>query len=155
MSDETVLVRDVGDDDSEALSQLMTAFTGLATTPAQVLQRLHRSRGIEHPLVAELNGQTVGFASLRLVPYLGEEAPYAEISELYVLEGYRRRGIGRALMTELEAQARASGATCLNVLTGADNEPALALYRSMGLREFSIALQTWFSDDRPYSEGQL
>jgi ribosomal protein S18 acetylase RimI-like enzyme len=145
-----VLLRDVRSGDAEALSQLITEFTHLSTTPAQIRQRLARSQSIEHPIVAELAGQVVGFASLRLVNYLGEDAPYAEISELFVSEPYRRQGIARALMTELEVRARAAGASGMAVLTAADNNTAVALYRAMGFQEFSIALQKWFTEDRPY-----
>jgi GNAT superfamily N-acetyltransferase len=99
-----VLLRDVRSGDAEALSQLITEFTHLSTTPAQIRQRLARSQDIEHPIVAELDGHVVGFASLRLVNYLGEDAPYAEISELFVSEPYRRQGIARALMAELEVR---------------------------------------------------
>jgi ribosomal protein S18 acetylase RimI-like enzyme len=149
-----VLLRGVREGDAEALSQLLTEFTHLSTTPAQIHQRLARSQGIEHPIVAELDGQVVGFASLRLVNYLGEDAPYAEISELFVLERYRRRGVARALMTELEVRARAAGASSLAILTAADNGAAVALYQAMGFQEFSIALQKWFTEDRPYRESQ-
>jgi ribosomal protein S18 acetylase RimI-like enzyme len=145
-----MLLRDVHSGDAEALSQLITEFTHLSTTPAQICQRLARSQNVEHPIVAELAGQVVGFASLRLVNYLGEDAPYAEISELFVSEPYRRQGIARALMTELEVRARAAGASSMAVLTAADNDTAVALYRAMGFQEFSIALQKWFTEDRPY-----
>jgi ribosomal protein S18 acetylase RimI-like enzyme len=148
-----VLLRDVRDGDAEALAQLQTEFTHLSVTPTQILQRLARSQGIEHPIVAKLDGQVVGFASLRLLNYLGEDAPYAEISELFVSEPYRRQGIARALMTELEVRARAAGASSLAVLTAADNDTAVALYRAMGFQEFSIALQKWFTEDRPYRES--
>ena len=145
-----MLVRDVHPGDAEALSQLITEFTHLSTTPAQIRQRLARSQDVEHPIVAELDGHVVGFASLRLVNYLGEDAPYAEISELFVSEPYRRQGIARALMTELEVRARATGASSMAILTAADNDTAVALYRAMGFQEFSIALQKWFTEDRPY-----
>lgn len=148
-----MLLRDVRDGDAEALAQLQTEFTHLSVTPTQILQRLARSQGIEHPIVAKLDGQVVGFASLRLLNYLGEDAPYAEISELFVSEPYRRQGIARALMTELEVRARAAGASSLAVLTAADNDTAVALYRAMGFQEFSIALQKWFTEDRPYRES--
>ena len=148
-----MLLRDINEEDSEAIAELITAFTHLTTTPAQIQQRLARSRGIEHPILAELDGNVVGFASLRLLNYLGEDVPYAEISELFVLERYRRQGIARALMTELEVRARAAGATSLALLTAADNGPAVALYRAMGFQEFSIALQKWFTEDRPYRES--
>jgi ribosomal protein S18 acetylase RimI-like enzyme len=149
-----VLLRDVREGDAEALSQLLTDFTHLSTTPAQIYQQLARSQGIEHPILAELEEQVVGFASLRLLNYLGEDGPYAEISELFVSERYRRRGIARALMTELEVRARAAGASSLAVLTAADNDTAVALYRAMGFQEFSIALQKWFTEDRPYRESR-
>jgi ribosomal protein S18 acetylase RimI-like enzyme len=147
-----MLLRDVSEEDAEAIAALITDFTQLTTTAAQIRQRLARSQGIEHPVLAEVDGNVVGFASLRLLNYLGEDAPYAEISELFVLERFRRQGIARALMTELEVRACAAGASSLTVLTAADNDTAVALYRAMGFQEFSIALQKWFTEDRPYQE---
>jgi ribosomal protein S18 acetylase RimI-like enzyme len=149
-----MLIRDVSEGDADAIAQLITEFTRLPTTAIQVQQRLTRSHGIEHPILAELDGNVVGFASLRLVNYLGEDVPYAEISELFVSERYRRQGIARAFMTELERRARAAGASNLAVLTAAHNDTAIALYRGMGFEEFSIALQKWFTEDRPYRESQ-
>jgi GNAT superfamily N-acetyltransferase len=93
-----MLLRDVHSRDAKALAQRITEFTHLSTTPAQIRQRLARSQNVEHPIVAELDGHVVGFASLRLMNYLGEDAPYAEISELFVSEPYRRQGIARALI---------------------------------------------------------
>jgi ribosomal protein S18 acetylase RimI-like enzyme len=149
-----MLLRDVNEGDAEPIAQLITEFTRLTTTAAEVQQRLARSQDIEYPILAELDGRVAGFASLRLVYYLGEDAPYAEISELFVSERYRRLGIARALMTELESRARAAGASSMAVLTAADNDTAIALYRAMGFEEFSIALQKWFTEDRPYRESQ-
>jgi ribosomal protein S18 acetylase RimI-like enzyme len=149
-----VLVRDVREGDAAALSQLLTEFTQLTTTPEQIHQRLDRSQGIEYPILAEIDGRVVGFASLRLLNYLGEDTPYAELSELFVSEEFRRRGIGRALLAEVEVRARAAGASNLVILTASDNEAAVALYREMGFQEFSIALQKWFTEDRPYRESR-
>lgn len=148
-----MILRDVHEGDAEAIAQLITEFTQLTNTTEQIRERLARSQGIEHPVLAELDGKVVGFASLRLLNYLGEDAPYAEISELFISERYRRQGIARALMTELEVRARAAGASSLAVLTAGENEAAIALYRALGFQEFSIALQKWFTEDRPYREG--
>src|SRR5690349_17903165 len=147
-----MLIRDVHEGDAEAIAQLITEFTQLTTTTAEVQRRLARSQGVEHPILAELEGSVAGFASLRLVHYLGEDVPYAEISELFVTERYRRLGIARALMTELERRAREAGASSLAVLTAGENDTAIALYRAMGFEQFSIALQKWFTEDRPYRE---
>ena len=56
-------------------------------------------------------------------------------------------------MTELEGRAREAGATSIAVLTAPDNDTAIALYQAMGFEEFSIALQKWFTEDRPYRES--
>src|SRR5512142_203550 len=148
-----ILVRDVTEGDAEAIARLITEFIHLTTTAEQVARRLRRSAVVEHPILAEVDGNVAGFASLRLLNYLSEDTPYAEVSELFVSERYRRRGIARALMTELEVRARAAGASNLAVLTAPDNTTAIALYRAMGFREFSIALQKWFTEDRPYRES--
>jgi len=52
--------------------------------------------------------------------------------ELGVEEGYRRRGIGRALVESLRELARERGCSGMWVLTDADNEAALATYRAAG-----------------------
>ena len=150
-----VVVRAATEADTEALAQLITEFTGTAITPAQIGARLTLSAGVEYPVVAQMGEDIVGFASLRIVwHYLGEDAPYAELSELYVRSGYRRQGVGRALIEDLEAQARKAGASSWSVLTASDNTAALALYQASGFHPFSIALQKWFVDERPYREAK-
>ena len=151
MSDE-VTIRDVHPGDASELAQLLTEFNGLETSEAQVASRLSRSQGVEIPVLAERSGRIAGFASLRLLPYLGEEAPWAELSELYVREEQRRHGVGRALVDELEARARAAGASHWSVVASAGNEAALALYRSAGLERHAIALHKWFGAERPYRD---
>ncbi|MGW2206675.1 GNAT family N-acetyltransferase [Streptomyces sp. NPDC001774] len=64
--------------------------------------------------------------------------------ELSVDEGYRRRGVGRALTEALVAEARERG--CYDVWVGVDpdNEAALRTYRSAGARdEDGFAMLTW------------
>lgn len=146
-------IRDVRQEDAGAIARLITEFTGMETTPEDVRGRLERSQGVEHPILAEIDGETAGFASLRLVHYLGEDAPYAEISELFVTQRFRRQGVGRALLAALEVRARAAGATSMAVLTADDNQAALATYRAAGMEQFAVALQKWFTEERPYREG--
>jgi GNAT superfamily N-acetyltransferase len=55
----------------------------------------------------------------------------AEIAKLMVLRAWRRRGIGRALMDELEDDAFVRGIDVL-VLETSPGEPAEALYRAVG-----------------------
>ena len=105
---------------------------------------------MEHAIVSEIAGEVVGFASLRLFHYLGEDRPHAEVSELFVVEQVRQKGVGAELLSHIEGRARASGATGFSVLVDAENASALSLYRKQGMKPFSIALQKWLSKERPY-----
>ena len=53
---------------------------------------------------------------------------------LMVADGYRRRGIGSALMREAERWARSAGVRKLELHVFPHNHPAIALYRKLGFR---------------------
>ncbi|MFC9295902.1 GNAT family N-acetyltransferase [Streptomyces sp. NPDC057011] len=64
--------------------------------------------------------------------------------ELSVDEGYRRRGIGRALALALAGEAEARGCYGMWVGVDADNEAALATYASAGARDEGLfAMRGW------------
>jgi [ribosomal protein S18]-alanine N-acetyltransferase len=56
----------------------------------------------------------------------------AEVLTLGVDPAQRRRGIARALLADFLVRARTAGAARVLLEVAADNEPALALYRSLG-----------------------
>jgi GNAT superfamily N-acetyltransferase len=51
---------------------------------------------------------------------------------MYVQPAYRRTGVGRAVLTALEARARALGYARLRLETGVRQPEAIALYRAAG-----------------------
>lgn len=56
------------------------------------------------------------------------------LQQIHILEDYRNRGIGTRLIKSLQERARAAGrSVTLNVLHG---NPAIALYRRLGFRQF-------------------
>ena len=59
---------------------------------------------------------------------------WAEIKRLIVLPHYRRQGVGRALMEELEARARLAGFLMLRLETGIHQTESLELYENLGYR---------------------
>jgi ribosomal protein S18 acetylase RimI-like enzyme len=64
--------------------------------------------------------------------------------ELAVDEGFRERGIGKALVTALRDLARRRGCYDMWVLTDQDNEAALKTYRTTGADESSEhVMLTW------------
>ena len=60
--------------------------------------------------------------------------PDGEILTLGVAPAARRQGIARRLLGDLIARARAAGVRRLALEAAADNEAALALYRSLGFQ---------------------
>lgn len=57
-----------------------------------------------------------------------------EILSLGVVPSMRRRGVGRALLAEICAEARRRGAFCAFLEVAIDNTPARALYEASGFK---------------------
>lgn len=132
-------------EDAPALATMIEHFNVgyrvITVTPEQAAARLAACAGVETTVIAEVDGQPAGFICLRLVPYMSDDTPYAEVSDLFVEEAHRRQGVGRALMERAEQMARAGGATEIVVITGEDNSTAQALYRAQGYGSYGVALQ--------------
>ena len=73
-------------------------------------------------------GTLIGYAGMQTVLDEGH------ITNIAVEPSFRRKGLGRALLTELIAQARLKNLQFLTLEARAGNEPAIALYRDMGFR---------------------
>jgi ribosomal protein S18 acetylase RimI-like enzyme len=86
----------------------------------------------ERVFIAEEGETPIGFASLRLSPYMDQDVPYAELTQIYVRPAARREGVGGALMAAVKAEASREGATSLHLVTALDNEVARAFYESAG-----------------------
>lgn len=76
--------------------------------------------------VARLGEETVGSGAVALFD------DYAEVKRMYTREAARGRGIGKALLAHLEAEARAAGKPLLRLETGTEQAAAIALYEGCG-----------------------
>jgi len=59
---------------------------------------------------------------------------YAELKRMYAKPAVRRRGVAKAVLHRLEAEARDAGATLLRIETGLYQEEALRFYEGAGFR---------------------
>ncbi len=142
-----VTVRQATPEDAAALAILLDRFDGAGASRAQVAARLRACAHVLTIWLAVVDGEPAGFACLRLMPHLQEDAPYAELTDLYVDPPYRRRGVARALMARVEGEAQAAGATEVVVITGAENDPAQAAYRAQGYGDWALALRKCLHGD--------
>jgi ribosomal protein S18 acetylase RimI-like enzyme len=86
-------------------------------------------------IVAYVGDEPVGYVfAYRLARFDGRR-PQVLLYEIGVAEQYRRKGIGRALIEDLKATAKADGCGKMTVPTSRSNEAAVALYRSAGGEE--------------------
>ncbi len=143
----TITVRRATPDDATELARMLDLFDGMEATPAQVAARMRACQDVLTTVIGELDGRPVGFACLRLVPHLQGDEPYAELTDIYVDAPVRRQGVGRALVAQIEASARAAGAGELVIITGFDNEGAQAAYRASGYANWALAMQKRFPDE--------
>src|SRR5215212_2283650 len=122
----TITVRQATLDDAAALAGMLDRFDGMGATPAQVAARMRVCQRVLTTFLGEMDGQPVGFACLRLVPHLQGDEPYAELTDISVDAPFRRRGVARALIARVEAEAQAAGVSEVVIITGVDNEVAQA-----------------------------
>jgi GNAT superfamily N-acetyltransferase len=110
-------------------------FPDLADVEASFL-----ARGGEF-LVVELEGHVVAMGGFRP----GVDAS-AEVLRVRVHPAARRRGLGRALMSELEQRAARSGLRSMRLDTATNQPEAMAFYQGLGYREVGRECQpgwTW------------
>ncbi|MCJ8282615.1 MAG: GNAT family N-acetyltransferase [Rivularia sp. ALOHA_DT_140] len=109
--------------------KLTDAVTG---NVSQLQEHLFGSKRYVEAILAEYQGQSVGFALFfhNYSTFLTKPGIYLE--DLFVLKEYRQKGIGKALLTKLASIAveRNCGRLEWSVLNW--NEPAKAFYRHMG-----------------------
>jgi len=92
-------------------------------------------------LLATLHGEPAGCGALKFRP-----GARAEIKRMWVAPEARGLGLGRRLLTELEARAAARGVRTLRLETNRALTEAISLYRSAGYREVAAF------NDEPYAD---
>ncbi|MEL7646437.1 MAG: GNAT family N-acetyltransferase [Anaerolineaceae bacterium] len=77
------------------------------------------------------------------------------VSNLWVREGWRRRGIGRQLMRKAEELAAMQGRRALVLETQSCNDPALCFYRACGFALIGCDLMAYSNADAGRQEVRL
>ena len=115
--------------DTRNFSELNRRFNGCA---GRLEERDERT---EKVIVAEVEGELVGFACVQIVRSVCSDSPSAELTELFVDEASRRRGVGAALVSEAERVSWKSRCSELVLRTKASNHDARAFFDRCGYDE--------------------
>jgi ribosomal protein S18 acetylase RimI-like enzyme len=92
-------------------------------------------------VATDVDGSLVGFVQLYPTFSSLRMARALILNDLYVAQPSRGRGVARRLMHAARTFAEMSGAVSLSLETSKDNEPARALYESLGYRVDTEFLQ--------------
>ncbi|MDN5853229.1 MAG: metalloregulator ArsR/SmtB family transcription factor [Actinomycetia bacterium] len=113
--------------------------TGQATFETEVpsTESLQRNWLDGHRWVAEVDGQVAGWAAVAPV---SRRKCYAGVGEssVYVGDGWRGRGVGKALVRRQVMEADAGGLWTLQTSVFPENRPSVALHHSAGFRTLGV-----------------
>ncbi len=121
--------------DAARLAESNLAFNEVDTAEVSIERKLKDGSSPEIVLVAESAGEVVGFATAQTQSSICYDETWAELVELFVDEGSRRKGCGRALVEGIERAIRDQGGSSLFLRTNRTNNDAQALYHSMGFEK--------------------
>ncbi len=135
-------------DEAEAVAGLLGAFRDWwgYSSPDDASMRASVERLIGDPATDYLLGAVgsdsapAGVVQLRYRHSVWTGADDAWLEDLYVLDSARRTGLGRALTEFAFERARERGCMRIQLDVNAGNEPAKALYESLGFSGWSESL---------------
>jgi GNAT superfamily N-acetyltransferase len=112
---------------------------------AELIERVATNRG--RVFIAEENGCAIGWAVFLVerkpVFVVEEQRTYGYIAELFVNEGMRGRGAGRALIAACEDEARRLGLGHVMIGVLAENKRAAGIYARAGYSPYSSELRKY------------
>lgn len=127
-----VSVRDAEERDAPDIASLC-AQLGYPTPAEAVMSRMDRLRDGKARVVVAVDGnRAVGLATIHIRHMINHEAPIGQLTLLVVDESARGRGVGRLLVAESEAWARARGCKRFVVTTALRRTEAHAFYERLG-----------------------
>ena len=88
-----------------------------------------------HHILAEDAAGVIAFASLHFRSRLNHATEEAWVPDLIVSEGARRKGVGRALLEEIERRARERGCHRIELESGYNRAEAHHMYPQCGMRD--------------------
>jgi len=137
--------RDAEPSDADWIAGLLSD-EGYPAGGSDIVRRLERFAEIGSPVrVAEHEGDRLGFVAIHLAPRFEHDDFLARVIALVVDPSVRSRGIGRALLAEVDRIAADAGAAFVEVTAGHHRQDARRLFEAAG---FDASLTTYLRKRR-------
>lgn len=133
-----MIVRDATGEDAVSVAALL-AELGYPNTPEFTAARIgaFSDRPSSHILIAEIDGVVSGFLAFDAQPLFHQSGKIGCIMALCVTESVRGRGVGRALVEQIESIAREMGCVKLSVASGLRRTETHRFYENLGYEEIT------------------
>jgi len=140
-TDATFQIRTAEASDLDAIMAIEEASFGASAWAPETMRAEIASTWGRYLVALDGDGRALGHAGLRAVGVEGDVQTIAVVAEA------RGRGIGRALLVELLAEAGRRGVRELFLEVRADNPAARDLYESVGFREIGVRPRYYQPED--------
>ena len=147
------IIRIANPADLPVLITMIRALSGVHGDTAKITDEgLHEilfgSGARAFALIAEQDGMPVGYAGIIRIPTLHSGVDRFDIQHLFVSDGQRGKGVGKALIAQARDIAKAAGAKGLTIGPAPQNTAAQATYRAMGYAEVTgVGPRFWIPCD--------
>ncbi|WP_124099202.1 GNAT family N-acetyltransferase [Ruminococcus sp. Marseille-P6503] len=118
--------------DAGQLFQLNEIFNGEGATDFELLKQSLIKNDQEEVFVAESGGKLVGFCCVQIFKSMCYKNFYAEITELFVDEKFRRLGVATAVIGYIEEYFKGKNLAGYQLFTSDKNTNAQACYEKSG-----------------------
>src|SRR5438067_6608400 len=134
---EKPVVREARAADTAAIAILLSEL-GYPVTDEVLSVRLQRMPPAHCTFIAELEGAVAGFVGCSALDIYESDTPVCWVMALSVLERFRRRGIGRALLSRVEQWRSYAGLRDILVHSGEQLRDANAFYEACDLEQTGL-----------------
>jgi ribosomal protein S18 acetylase RimI-like enzyme len=121
-----IYTRWANENDVDILVTLNNEFNGIGLTTDEVKESLDKTN--ELIALAIMDDEPVGFACAQYFKSFCYTDLQGEITEMYIKETARRKGIASLMISFLEQELRIRGVESVKIITGKNNEAAIRTY---------------------------
>ena len=127
-----IQIRPAKEDDARDLAAMNDEFNATQTSQQDIRERLTATRSNELICVADKEGSLIGFACAQFYSSICYPEPVGEITEIYVRNAYRRRGVAKRMLVFLEDALAGIGVSEIRAATNNANAEGNGLFHSAG-----------------------
>lgn len=128
-------IRAAVEGDAAQLKRLNAEFNDEETVSDESIAHSIRKNDQEQVFLAEIHNQLIGFCCVQLFKSFCYTCNYAEITELYVSEQYRRLGVATQLMEYVQQYYSGQKIGGFQLFTGGENTSAQKFYEKLGYQK--------------------